>query len=137
MNGALISILVLLPVGLSLEMHFWRAQAASYALPTRRYPVQARPPFDNLRGELINAIEQCNFCDICAHQCPSQCLRVDKKKMTWSNHPFHCIFFGTCVDACPVKCLPHGQRCRPPSSEPQQIQLSGDAGAIKDDQRGG
>jgi ech hydrogenase subunit F len=98
---------------------------------TRRYPDQARTPFDNLRGELINAVEQCNFCGVCAHQCPAQCIRVDKKKMTWSWDPFICVFCGTCVDACPAKCLSHSQRYRPPAGEATPIHLCGDAGSIK------
>jgi ech hydrogenase subunit F len=99
---------------------------------TRRYPFQVRTPFDNLRGELINEVAQCNFCGLCAHQCPSQCIRVDKKKMTWSCDPFICVFCGTCVDACPARCLSHSQRYRPPTRKPQWIHLCGDAGSVKD-----
>ena len=72
---------------------------------TRRYPHEVRTPFENVRGELYNDIENCTFCGVCAVKCPSQCITVDKKAATWTCDAFACVFCGMCVDVCQGKCL--------------------------------
>jgi hypothetical protein len=56
---------------------------------TRRYPHEVRPPFENVRGELYNDIENCTFCSVCGVKCPSQCITVEKAA-TWTCDPFAC-----------------------------------------------
>jgi len=94
--------------------------------PTRLYPYQVRPAFENQRGELVNDIEKCTFCSICAAKCPSQCISVDKKTATWSCDPFACVYCGICVDSCPAECLHQKQAYRHPVYDRQIIFLKGE-----------
>ncbi|MBC8431971.1 MAG: 4Fe-4S binding protein [Desulfobacterales bacterium] len=92
---------------------------------TRRYPRVKRLPFEAVRGELYNQIEDCTFCTVCAVKCPSQCITVDKKAAVWAYDPFACVYCGICVDDCPVNCLSQKRDYRPPNSERQFIKLKG------------
>ncbi len=92
---------------------------------TRRYPREVRDPFDRVRGELINNMQACNFCGVCAAKCPSQCITVDKKAGVWTCNPFSCVYCGVCVDACPAQSLSQEQRYRSPVTEPVLISLKG------------
>jgi ech hydrogenase subunit F len=93
--------------------------------PTRRYPAQVRPPFDHVRGELVNDIDACILCGTCAVKCPSQCIAVDKQAYTWTYDPFACVYCGVCVDTCPVKCLSQNTQYRRPTGQRQIITLQG------------
>jgi ech hydrogenase subunit F len=92
---------------------------------TRRYPFEVREPFELVRGELVNDMEKCNLCGVCAAKCPSQCITVDKKAFTWSCDPFACIFCGVCVDACPAKSLSQKCQYRQPVKAHEIILLQG------------
>jgi len=92
---------------------------------TRRYPFEVREPFESVRGELVNDMEKCNLCGVCAAKCPSQCITVDKKASTWSCDPFACIFCGVCVDTCPAKSLSQKRQYRQPINKRQIILLQG------------
>ena len=94
--------------------------------PTRLYPYEVRAPFENQRGELINEIDKCTFCSVCAVKCPSQCISVDKKAATWTCDPFACVYCGLCVDVCPAECLHQKQAYRHPVSERQTLFLKGE-----------
>jgi len=94
---------------------------------TRRYPHDVRTPFENLRGALVNEIEKCTFCGICAHKCPTQCITVDKKAATWSCDPLVCVYCGVCVDSCPLKCLHQKCEYRKPTVNREVIVLVGEA----------
>jgi ech hydrogenase subunit F len=94
--------------------------------PTRLYPYEVRTPFENMRGELVNEIEKCTFCSVCAVKCPSQCISVDKKTAVWTCDPFACVYCGICVDSCPVKCLHQKQAYRRPVYDHQIISLKGE-----------
>lgn len=89
--------------------------------PTRLYPAEVRTPFETMRGVVVNEIENCNFCSICAVKCPSQCISVDKKATTWTWDPFACVYCGICVEACPSKCLHQKQAHRQPAYERQVL----------------
>ncbi|MEZ4548905.1 MAG: 4Fe-4S dicluster domain-containing protein [Desulfobacterales bacterium] len=73
---------------------------------TRLYPFEKPEPYENVRGELVNDVNKCNFCGICAAKCPSACITVDKKTGTWECALFSCLFCGICVEACPKKAFP-------------------------------
>lgn len=103
--------------------HILRNLAARKA--TRRYPVETRPPFDRVRGELFNDIGRCNFCGICAVKCPSRCIAVDRKAGTWTCDPFVCVYCGVCVDTCPSKSLCQSNRYRSPARQREVIALKG------------
>jgi ech hydrogenase subunit F len=92
---------------------------------TRRYPYEVRETFDKARGELINAVERCIFCGLCATKCPSQCIEVDKQAYKWNYDPFACIYCGICVDICPSKSLHQKLQYRQPVAERLTISLQG------------
>lgn len=85
--------------------------------PTRLYPAEVRPPFENVRGELVHETGKCTFCGVCALKCPSQCIVVDKKAVTWAWDPFSCVYCGICAEACPAACLSQKTVHRPPVYE--------------------
>ncbi|MGE5257540.1 MAG: 4Fe-4S dicluster domain-containing protein [Hyphomicrobiales bacterium] len=92
---------------------------------TRRYPYEVREPFDKARGELLNEIERCIFCGMCATKCPSQCIEVDKQTYKWNYDPFACVYCGVCVDICPSKSLHQKAQYRKPVAERLTISLQG------------
>ena len=93
---------------------------------TRRYPRVQRAPFDNVRGALLNDIQQCTFCNVCAVKCPSQCITVDKTTGTWRYDPFACVFCGICVTACSAKCLQQQPVYRAAVTQREMMVLTGE-----------
>jgi len=96
--------------------------------PTRRYPREVRAPFEEVRGELVNDIEKCTYCQLCAVKCPSQCIRVDRKTASWTYDPSACIYCGICVEFCKEKCLQQKPVYGLPVSEKKIIHLKGQHG---------
>ena len=92
---------------------------------TRRYPREVRDPFEHVRGELINNMDVCNLCGICAAKCPSQCIVVDKQAGLWTCDPFACVYCGVCVDSCPAQSLSQSQKYRVPATQPLMISMKG------------
>lgn len=90
---------------------------------TRSYPMDVRPGFENARGALRNDIRGCTLCGICARKCPSQCIRVDKKRGMWELTPHACVLCGICVDACPRSCLGHDSTHPGPIREKALLRL--------------
>ena len=93
---------------------------------TRLYPYDVRKPFANVRGELVNQIEKCTFCGICAMKCPSKCITVDKKTATWVCDPFICVYCGVCVSVCPKKTLYQKEMYRKPQETHEMILMVGE-----------
>lgn len=93
---------------------------------TRLYPYDVRKPFANARGELVNQIEKCTFCGICAMKCPSKCITVDKKTATWTCDPFVCVYCGICVSACPKKTLYQKVMYRKSADAHEMIHMKGE-----------
>jgi ech hydrogenase subunit F len=92
---------------------------------TRRYPYETRDPFAGTRGELINNMDHCTLCGVCAAKCPSQCIVVDKKAGLWTCDPFACVYCAICVDTCPSNSLSQKRAYRAPSMMPGLISLKG------------
>jgi formate hydrogenlyase subunit 6/NADH:ubiquinone oxidoreductase subunit I len=93
---------------------------------TRRYPTVVRPPFENARGEIVNDIQICTFCGVCAVKCPSQCITVDKKSATWTCNPFACVYCGVCAESCLSGSLHQKSDYRKPVREKTMIVLQGE-----------
>jgi len=105
---------------------------------TRLYPVEQRAPYAKTRGHILFRVDNCNFCGICAHKCPTRAIVTNKKTRTWAIDHTLCILCGNCVDECREGCitqsnLPHGPLCRaevakfreeyqaPPPPEPVEV----------------
>ncbi|MBI5604649.1 MAG: 4Fe-4S binding protein [Deltaproteobacteria bacterium] len=93
---------------------------------TRLYPMMERKPFERVRGEIFNVAEECTFCTICAVKCPSQCIKVDRKKATWVYDPFACVYCGVCVESCPSKSLRQKEKYRPAKLVREIVSLQGE-----------
>lgn len=72
---------------------------------TRAYPFVVREPFEKFRGELVNDMDKCIFCNMCAKKCPSQCITVDRTTGTWDCDAYACVYCAVCVENCPVDSL--------------------------------
>ncbi|MGN0457668.1 MAG: 4Fe-4S dicluster domain-containing protein [Eubacterium sp.] len=52
-------------------------------------------------GKIVNNIDTCILCGLCARKCPQSCITVDRKEeKTWSINRDDCIQCGACIDAC-------------------------------------
>ncbi len=70
---------------------------------TRRYP-KVRPKMpEGFRGKVEWNRETCIFCMLCAIDCPSNAITVNKEEKTWAIDVGKCIFCGRCHDVCPTK----------------------------------
>lgn len=75
---------------------------------TVRYPYEKRDIptlFPDMRGHLVNDVENCIMCGMCARVCPADALTVDRKAGNWTIDPYRCIQCSSCVHECPKKCL--------------------------------
>lgn len=72
---------------------------------TLLYPLEEKPAPAGLKGHIVNDVDRCILCGICARVCPAGALAVDKKARTWAIDPFRCVQCGSCVRACPKACL--------------------------------
>lgn len=79
--------------------------------------LKMREPFEKQRGHIDIDIEKCIFCGRCSRECPSGCIKVDRKAATWELNPFECIICGVCVDVCPTKALSMLKEFRDPSDK--------------------
>lgn len=72
---------------------------------TVQYPVEQPESYPALRGHVVNDIDECILCGLCARSCPVQALAVNRKEGTWSINPYRCIQCAYCVSECPKDCL--------------------------------
>jgi len=68
---------------------------------TKMYPVVAPTYTAMTKGHIVNDIDTCILCSICAKKCPSLAITVDKPNKTWSIDPYSCIQCYNCVRSCP------------------------------------
>jgi formate hydrogenlyase subunit 6/NADH:ubiquinone oxidoreductase subunit I len=67
---------------------------------TRRYPKERPVIPQGFRGKLVHYPDKCIYCGLCEKYCPSNCIKVDPKKKTWSQDMGQCLFCGQCVETC-------------------------------------
>ena len=71
---------------------------------TLKYPVEATPTPEGLRGRPVLDFEACIGCGACAKTCPPNALTVEEKDKEWTLRLFYgrCIMCGLCEEVCPV-----------------------------------
>ncbi len=84
---------------------------------TVRYPFEKKPAPEGLKGHVVNDVETCILCSICARRCPTHAIEVDKKSRTWSINRFQCVQCGSCVRECPKHCLAMDTAYAPPATK--------------------
>lgn len=110
---------------------------------TRLYPTEQRTPFAKTRGHIEFRVNDCTFCGICAHKCPTKAIVTNKKDKTWAIDHSLCILCGSCVEDCREGCIalnnkPMGplgpgemarfrEEFRPPPPLPEALAERGDA----------
>lgn len=72
---------------------------------TRLYPVEVKTPPAGLKGSVVNNVDNCILCGICAKRCPAHAIVVDKASRTWKIDHYRCVQCGCCVRECPKQCL--------------------------------
>ncbi len=70
---------------------------------TRRYPKERRIVPKDFRGRVSWNKDTCIFCMLCAVNCPTNAIRINREKKTWSIDIGKCIHCGRCHDVCPTK----------------------------------
>lgn len=69
------------------------------------YPQEKLTAPERLRGHIVNDMDVCICCGMCARRCPAGALAVDRKGGTWSVDPYACVVCGECIESCPKRCL--------------------------------
>lgn len=72
---------------------------------TKNYPAEPINYPERSRGHIEIEIDKCISCSMCAKVCPTGCITVDRKAMTWEINRFDCLACGYCTLKCPKKCL--------------------------------
>ncbi len=72
---------------------------------TVNYPAEPIDYPEVSRGHIEIEIDDCISCSLCALNCPSKAIKVDRNKGTWEISRMDCVQCGYCVSKCPKKCL--------------------------------
>lgn len=72
---------------------------------TVRYPYEAKPAPEGLKGQIAIDMEQCILCGMCERGCTTGCLIVSKEERFWEIDRYRCVQCGYCITICPKKCL--------------------------------
>lgn len=51
-------------------------------------------------GKIVNDMSTCKLCGLCAKNCPSECITVDREAKTWTINRDDCVQCGACIDSC-------------------------------------
>ena len=83
---------------------------------TVRYPYEKRELYPAMRGHIVNDIDACILCGMCARVCPADALVVDRKAGDWTINPYKCVQCANCVRECPKSSLSMERESTPVSS---------------------
>ncbi|EXJ16689.1 4Fe-4S binding protein [Imhoffiella purpurea] len=90
---------------------------------TRLYPIERRTPYAKTRGHILFVVDNCNFCTICAHKCPTRAIVANKKEKTWAIDHSLCILCGNCVEDCREGCITLSDQPCPPMRAKEVLQF--------------
>ena len=67
----------------------------------KMYPKRPATFFETTRGHISFDPSTCILCTLCAKNCPTGALTVDREKHFWRIDRLRCILCGECVERCP------------------------------------
>ncbi len=91
----------------------WKYLFSPQEIITVQYPKEKLSIPAGYRGRLVNDVPRCISCDLCAQNCPPNCITVewetgeDKKRILtgYTIDMTICLYCGLCTEACPTECL--------------------------------
>lgn len=77
----------------------------SYSQPIPEKPAKAESDNNSdapalSSGKIVNDMNTCILCGLCARQCPAECITVDRNAKTWTINRDECMQCGACIEAC-------------------------------------
>lgn len=72
---------------------------------TTKYPAEPIAFPEGSHGHIEIDIDVCISCNLCAINCPTGAITVDRVKGTWEINRMDCVQCGFCTRKCPKKCL--------------------------------
>jgi len=67
----------------------------------KMYPKRPATFFEATRGQISFDPSTCILCSLCAKNCPTEALTVNREENYWRINRLRCILCGECVQRCP------------------------------------
>jgi len=67
----------------------------------KMYPKLPATSFETTRGHISFDPSTCILCTLCAKNCPTEALTVNREERYWRIDRLRCILCGECVERCP------------------------------------
>lgn len=81
----------------------------------KMYPKQPATSFKTTRGRISFDPSSCILCTLCAKNCPTEALTVDREEKFWRIDRLCCILCGECVERCPKDSITMKNTYAPPA----------------------